>query len=210
MFACFVPAQANLITNGSFEAPLAPAGSSTSFASGSTGITGWIVVGPEASPVSHTFAAECCTFPAGEGNQWLDLTGDAVNAVEGVQQTVTTSPGTQYLLTFLVGNIFDPGGAFGTTSTVDVRLGGIAGTLLGAFTNSSTTAGTQVWQQFSTSFTATGSSATLDFINADPSTDNSNGLDNIILIASETSVPEAGTLSLVGFGIIGLGLVRRA
>jgi hypothetical protein len=49
-------------------------------------------------------------------------------------------------LSLWVGNVFDPTGIFGTTTTVAVRLGGLAGTLLGALTNSSTTTGTQVWQ----------------------------------------------------------------
>jgi hypothetical protein len=210
VLTCLVSAEAStLITNGSFESPVVPVGGFTNFASGSTGITGWTVVGPEASVVSGTFTSECCTFPAEDGNQWLDLTGDVSNTVEGVQQTVATTMGTQYTLSFWVGNIFDPGGIYGTTSTVDVRLGGLGGTLLGAFTNSSTTRGTQVWQQFATSFTATGSSTTLDFLNADPASDNSNGLDNVALTVGAAGIPEPGTLSLLGLGILGLGLVRR-
>jgi hypothetical protein len=207
--ACFVPAQANLITNGSFETPVVPAGSFTNFGSGSSLITGWTVVGPGASVIGGTFHQECCNFPAEDGVQWLDLTGDSLNAVEGVQQTVATTVGTEYNLSFWVGNIFDPNGIFGTTSTVNVRLGGLGGSLLGTFTNSSTTTGTQVWQQFTTSFTATGSSTTLDFLNADPGNDNSNGLDNIALTAVATGVPEPGTLSLIGFGILGFGFIRR-
>jgi Protein of unknown function (DUF642)/PEP-CTERM motif len=207
--ACFVPAQAALITNGSFETPVVPVGSFLNFASGSTLITGWTVVGPQASIVSGTFSQECCTFPAEDGSQWLDLTGFNANSTEGVEQTVATTPGTNYTLSFWIGNVFDPGGIFGTTSTVDVRLGGVGGTLLGAFTNHSTTTGTQVWQQFTTSFTAAGSSTTLAFLNADPGNDNANGLDNIVLTANETGIPEPGTLSLLGIAIIGLGLVRR-
>jgi hypothetical protein len=201
--------QANLITNSSFETPVVPVGVFTNFLSGSTGITGWTVVGPEASVVSTSFTSFGILFPAEDGSQWLDLTGDGSNAVEGVQQAVATSPGTRYTLSFWVGNVFNPGGIYGTTSTVNVRLGGISGTLLGAFTNSSTTTGTQTWQQFTTSFTATGSSTTLDFINGDPRTDNTNGLDNVVLLASGTSgVPEPATLSLLMVGIIGLGLRR--
>jgi hypothetical protein len=178
LLTCF-SAKANLITNGSFESPVAPAGSFDNFGSGSTGISGWTVVGPEVSVVSGTYFSECCSFPAESGSQWLDLTGDVSNTVEGVQQTVATTPGTEYDLTFWVGNIYDPDGVYGTTSTVDLRLGGIDGTLLGAFTNSSTTTGTQTWEEFTTSFTATSTSTTLDFLNGDPSNDNSNGLDNI-------------------------------
>ena len=212
MLTCFASAQAStLITNGSFESPVVPVGSFTNFLSGSTLIPGWTVVGAAGgvSIVSGSFSQECCTFPAEDGAQWLDLTGLDTNSVEGVEQTVATTPGTNYNLSFWVGNIFDPGGIFGTTSTVNVRLGGLGGTLLGAFTNSNTTRGTQIWQQFTTSFTATGSSTTLDFLNADPGNDNSNGLDNVVLTVGAAGIPEPGTLSLLGLGIIGLGLVRR-
>ena len=204
--------QANLITNGSFETPVVGAGSFANYVSGSTGITGWTVVGAAGgvSIVSGTYSQECCTFPAEDGVQWLDLTGDGTNSVEGVQQTVATTPGTQYTLSFWVGNIYDPNGIFGTTSTVNVLLGGISGTLLDTATNSSTITGTQTWEQFTTSFTATGTSTTLDFMNGDPPGDNSNGLDNVVLtVAGQAGVPEPGTLSLLGAGIIAVGLFGR-
>jgi len=205
-----LPLRANLINNGSFEAPLVPVGSFENFGSGSTGITGWTIVGPEASIVSGSFSQECCTFPAEDGVQWLDLTGDGTNSVEGVEQTIATNPGTTYDLSFWVGNTFDPFGIFGTTSTVKVRLGGISGSLIDTATNSSTTPGTLVWQQFTTSFTATGSSTTLDFLNGDPSTDNSNGLDNVVLTAAgATTVPEPATLPLVGASLAGLCVFLR-
>lgn len=200
--------QANLIINGSFETPVVPVGGFTNFFSGSTAITGWMVVGPEASIVSKTYIAGCCTFPAEDGNQWLDLTGDVSNAIEGVQQTVATSPGTKYTLTFWVGNVDDPTGIFGKTSTVNVLLGGTSGTLLATVTNSSTTT-TLTWQQFTETFTATGSTTTLDFMNGDPRSDNSNGLDNVVLNASGTTgVPEPATLPLFVAGLLGLGFFQ--
>jgi hypothetical protein len=207
----FVPAKAGLITNGSFESPVVPVGGFTNFASGSTLIPGWTVVGAAGgvSIVSGTFVQECCTFPAEDGAQWLDLTGDGTNSVEGVEQTIATTAGTNYTASFWIGNTYDPGGIFGTTSTVDVLTGGLDGSLLGAFTNSSTTTGTLVWEEFSTSFTASGSSTTLDFLNADPGNDSSNGLDNVSVVANAGGVPEPGTLSLLGIGILGLGLLLR-
>jgi hypothetical protein len=203
---------ANLIVNGSFESPVVPVGGFTNFVNGSTLINGWTVVGPQASIVSGTFSQECCTFPAEDGAQWLDLTGFNANSPEGVEQTIATTPNTQYTLSFFVGNIHDPGGVFGTTSSVSVFLGGPSGTLLDTVTNSSTTAGTLVWQEFFEHFTATSTSTTLAFINNDPRTDNSNGLDNVSLEAGGTVgtlVPEPASLTLIGSGLLALFLFQR-
>ena len=52
------PTRAGLIANGSFESPTVPAGGFSNFAGGSTGITGWTVVGDGVSIVSGTFCAE--------------------------------------------------------------------------------------------------------------------------------------------------------
>src|ERR1700681_291827 len=84
---------ANLISNGSFETPLVPVGGFTNFAGGSTGITGWTVVGPQASVVSTAFTQSGILFTAADANQFVDLTGFNANSVEGVEQTVTTTPG---------------------------------------------------------------------------------------------------------------------
>lgn len=181
-----VETRANLITNGSFEttSPSVPPGSFINFLTGSTGITGWTVVGAggtEVSVVSTTFSQGCCTFPAQDGSNWLDLTGDGTNNdTEGVEQTITTTVGHEYSLSFFVGNVFDPTGGFGTTSTANVSENGAS---LGAFENSCTSCTTQLtWEQFTTTFAATSTSTTLQFLNGDPSSDNSNGLDNVALV----------------------------
>lgn len=202
LFAAFMlvfaasAAHADIVTNGSFETPLVPSGFFTNFLTGSTGITGWTVVGPEASIVSTNYASLGFTFPAEDGKQWLDLTGDGTNAVEGVQQTLATTPGATYNLSYFVGNQVNPGGPWGTTSTVDVL---VNGALIQVATNSMGAGGTtQVWEQFTTSFLATSSSTTLEFLNADPPNDNSNGLDNVVVTPSSVvSTPEPSTLLLL-------------
>src|SRR5271166_6714845 len=107
-------AEANLLTNGSFESPTVPAGLFQQYNAGSTAIPGWTVVGPSGKGValaSGTFTVSGAKFPSQDGAQWINLAGDASNDTEGVSQTVATTPGATYTLTFWVGNI----SSFGTT-----------------------------------------------------------------------------------------------
>lgn len=205
-----LPARANLITNGSFETPTVPVGGFTNFISGSTGITGWTVTGPEVSVVSGSYTSFGLSFPAEDGTQWLDLTGDNANAVEGVEQTIATTSGVTYDLSYFVGNQVDPGGPYGTTSTVDVL---VNGSVIEKSTNSMGAGGTtQVWQQFMTSFVATSSSTTVEFLNGDPANDNTNGLDNVVVVPglTLTATPEPSTFTLFAIALCGfLGLRKR-
>ena len=196
-FCLTLPAQADLLTNGSFETPTVAPGTFSNFPTGSTAITGWTVFGPPVSVVSGTFDAPF--FPAQDGTQWLDLTGPTSGG-GGVQQTVATTPGQTYNLSFFVGT------GFGTTSTVGVL---INGSLLTTRTNS--TPGAVInWEQFTVPFTATSASTLIGFENLDPIGDDSNGLDNVSLnAASPVAVPEPGMLVLVGTALVGLGLLRR-
>ncbi|MCW3477125.1 DUF642 domain-containing protein [Limobrevibacterium gyesilva] len=204
-------AQANLLSNGSFETPLVPIGNFTTFPSGSAGITGWTVVGPigtNVAIVSGTFSQNGVLFPAQDGIQWLDLTGLNSNTTEGVAQAVTTNPGDLYQLSYFIGNTTG-GGIFGTTSTVNVSLNGVP-----AFgdTNSNASPTTLNWQQFTHNFVASAGATTLTFINGDPANDNSNGLDNVVLLdlgPASQPIPEPASLALFGAGLACLGLIRR-
>jgi hypothetical protein len=210
---CSLPLRADSIVNGSFEAPIVSAGGFTNFSNGSTGINGWTVIGAPGgvSIVSGTFTQNGISFPAEDGNQWLDLTGDGTNSNEGVQQSFATTVGAQYTLSFWVGNVDNPGGIFGTSSTVEVLLGDSI--LLTATNGNTTVTGTQTWNQFVTTFTATGSTTSLAIVNGDPASDNSNGLDNVSVNlsgAQPPTVPEPSTLMLLGSGSLGLlGWARK-
>ena len=173
---------ANLIQNGSFERPLVPAGGFTDFVTGSTALTGWQVVGVagDVSVISTTHVEDGFTWPAAVGQQWLDLTGDGSNSATGVQQTVATTIGTAYTLTFYVGNAY--GGGFLTTSTVNVFING-AQTF--DITNLAGEGLTYiVWQKYTTTIVATSAQTTIAFMNGDGPDDNVNGLDGITLVAN--------------------------
>lgn len=58
-----------------------------------------------------------------------------------------------------------------------------------------------IWQQFSMTFNATGNSTSIEFDNLDPSTDSSNGLDNVVLQQVGTpSISAGGVVSAGAFG----------
>jgi hypothetical protein len=201
-------ASANLITNGSFETPVVPAGSMQLFTTGSS-FDSWTVVGAPGhiALVSGSFAQLGFNFPAQEGAQWVDLTGLSSNTVTGVQQAVATNLGAVYDLSFWVGNTVNPGGLFGTSSAIEVLVGDLS---QGIFTNTGGVGtSTQNWQEFTLSFTASSTSTLIQFINRDGPNDNENGLDNVVLLSQATTIPEPGSLSLLGMGLFALLVAKR-
>jgi hypothetical protein len=171
---------ANLIRNGGFEMPVVPDGGFVLFSTGQK-FPHWTVVGASGNvaPISGTFTQGGFNFVAKKGKQFIDLTGTS-NTATGVRQKVVTSPGQGYSLTFYVGNVVNPSGIFGTSSTVNVL---VDGTQIFSATNSKGTGSTtQVWQKFTVTFTATKSKTAIALINGDPASDTANGLDAVSLV----------------------------
>ena len=167
---------ANLIENGSFEKPVVTPGTYLRVFSGSTAIPHWRAMGSgDVAVVSGQFAQGCCTFPARKGHQFLDLTGGGSNAAAGVQQTVPTTPGGRYTLTFGLGNVVDPSGVFGTKSTVKVLLNG------SPLSTDTATGGATVlfWTTFTIHLTAPTASTTIAFVNGDGPADNVDAIDTV-------------------------------
>lgn len=107
-----VDARANLIVNGSFETPAVPVGGSASYGYGSTSITGWTTTTAyQNSVVSGSFSQNGISYPAEDGSQWLDLDND-------LEQTVATTIGDVYTLSFWLGNVDDPGPYSGQSTQV--------------------------------------------------------------------------------------------
>jgi hypothetical protein len=187
------PAKAQIIVNGSFETPPVPSGSFTDYSGGSTGITGWTVVGIDVAVISGTFAQNGITFEAQNGNQWVDLTGNNSNSpTNGVTQTVATTNGLSYLLSFYVGSATD--NTFYFASTVGLSING--GTVV-SYTNPTAPTNMLNWEQFTAGFTATGSTTNITFFNRVAGNNNCS-LDSVSL----SPVPEPSTL-LLGCGAAG-------
>jgi len=171
-------ATASLIGNGSFEKPVVAVGGFTEFAAGQA-FAGWRVVGARGSVavVSGKYHGGGITFNAKAGAQWMDLTGDESNTATGVAQSFASTPGKEYHLTFWVGNVYDPGGIFGVSSTMEVYVNGVR--KLTARNSLHPASHKQAWEKFTLTIRATTGRTTISFINGDPRTDNSNGLDAV-------------------------------
>ncbi len=191
-----VPLQANQLTNGSFETP--DTGVSGGFGVGSTALTGWTVINNALWRIhSGDFG-----IIAPDGSYSLDLTGNNEDAAArpplwgGVEQTIATIPGAIYTVQFDVGS--QPG-----TSSVQVS----AGSLL-ALASSTSSSGFK-WTTYNSTFTALGSSTTIDLIGYVSSGDTL-GLDNVdVEFQSSGEAPEPASWSLLGMGIAGLLWRRR-
>jgi hypothetical protein len=171
----------SLLSDCSFETPALAAGGTQLFSNGQS-IGAWTVVGAtgNVNTIDTTFMQDGFTFEAEDGQQSLDLTGTS-NSATGVAQTVTTTIGTEYQLAFWVGNVVDPDGIFGVTSTVEVQIDG--SDAYSAVNANGTGTMTLDWEEFSFTFVATSASTTVGFINEDPSNDTSNFIDNVTLVA---------------------------
>jgi hypothetical protein len=199
LLACFIPAQAGLITNGSFElGTFIDDGNGTdSFSAGPTTITGWAAVGRQ---VSWIRSPNPWRLSAQDGSHFLDLTGYQTGApFGGVTQSIATTVGQQYDLSFYLGSYTQVWGG------PPVSILAAAGSTDHVFTVS-TTSTASTWAPFSMLFTASSPNTTITLTGS--AGVEYIGLDNVS-VDPAGAVPEPATLSLLGLGILGLGLVRR-
>ncbi|MGO9107622.1 MAG: PEP-CTERM sorting domain-containing protein [Thermoguttaceae bacterium] len=202
--------QAGLISDGGFEDPVLSPGAVSQFTPGQSIGGAWTVLGNQGTNVNlvQTTYSEplnnVTAFNAEEGLNSVDLTGTTNQGPSvGIEQSVATTAGQQYALSFFVGRVTPtsgPGGPYSLPATVDLSING--GTSI-SFTNSNITDGMVNWMQLSDTFVATGSSTTIAFLNGEPAGDNFAGLDNVVLTPS----PEPTTLALLGSALLGLAVV---
>jgi hypothetical protein len=150
-------AQAAVVFSNGFESPTVPVGGFFIYAPGAT-FGPWTAVGIAASSViSGSFTQSGITFLAQEGNQWADLAGSNSNSTEGFGTSISTVVGQFYDVSFWVGNVINPGGFFGISTTVNAFVNGLP-----AFTavNTSGNGTTQTWQHYNFQTLATSATTT--------------------------------------------------
>ena len=105
VFICCVPAEANLIDNGGFELGAFTGGTSAeNVSNGSTVIAGWTVVASAGINVGWLANGNIFDISTPFGNMFVDLTGSSDTApYGGVSQSVATTAGTSYTLTYDLG-----------------------------------------------------------------------------------------------------------
>ena len=189
-------AHANLLTNGSFEdgtfSP--PSNDTVSLSAGSTTMTGWTVV---VDSLSWIGPANPFRLVAQDGVKFLDLTDyrDSL-PYSGVTQTVGTTPGATYALSFYLGGSDEYGRPVAITAS--------AGSTTQLFTG--TVTGVSTWQPFTLSFVATGATTAITL--AGTVGQQNIGLDNVDLIQT-AAVPEPQSVLLMFAGLTTVGAVAR-
>jgi len=181
------PASAqNLIVNGGFERPHLQAENPLRIEYVGETFHGWTVTGSPGLGVSlinenytENFNGNILHFSPAQGAQSLDLSGPSNEGPVGVQQTVATTAGDAYVLSFSLANQDDSYALYSRPSAVEVYVDGVS---QGIFKNDRNTANDLTWRKFRVSFTAASSATTIQFVNRTRSDDNECGLDSVSVV----------------------------
>jgi len=198
-------ARADLV-DGGFESPPVSSGTYMDFTGGQTIGSAWTVQGNDVLLINTNYTEPGVSFNAHGGLNALDLTGlGNTGTTDGVSQSLTTTVGTVYNVTFWIGRADDSGssglGKYTGPASVGLSIGGGGFT---EYTNSSVTANQVNWMQFTASFTATTTMTSFTFLNDVPPSANTNyvGLDDVSVTPASTAAPEPSTLVLGGIGVL--------
>ena len=169
-----------------------------------SGYAAVMVTGPNYRETNNYTGAQL-NFTPENGDQALDLTGEGNQGTwNGVKQTVATTPGQQYALTFYLGHQWGYAPGYETYPAALTLY--INGDVAGLFTNGDNTNVSDItWLFESYTFTADSAWTTIAFQNATDSHNQYAGLDNVSLAA----VAEPASLLLLGCGIGFVGVMKR-
>jgi len=178
MTAASPASAAVLIVNGGFEDATGFVGDGVGgmgLGVGATTLTGWTVI---TDAITWFGANPYGLTGSGGSTRFLDLSGYTEGApFGGVTQTVATSIGAEYRLTFDLGSHF----MYGIPAKIRATVGGVAQTF-----TSSVIAG-NAWETQTFDFTATSTSTVIDFLAVGGL--NYIGLDNVALVRTSPEPP---------------------
>lgn len=191
-------AQANLLTNGSFEnGSFVPNGDNTmSLTNGATAMTGWTVIGDSLAWIGDP---NPFSLTASDGIKFLDLTDYPVNApFGGVSQDIATVEGAFYRLSFSLGS----SNLYGRPAALTASAGDTTQLFTSALTGTNND-----WAAQSMTFMATGSTTTVSLLGTIGFA--YIGLDDVSVELISTPVPEPSSVVLILAGLGVLGFVAR-
>jgi choice-of-anchor C domain-containing protein len=184
-------AQADLITNGSFEIGTPP-GVFTNLGAGDTSITGWTITDGNIDYIG-TF------WSASDGSRSVDMNGLMAGTIS---QSFATAIGTTYAVLFdMAGNPALP-----IIKTLRVSAAGDTEDFtFNIFNSPGINTSNMAWETKAWSFTAIAAATTLQFASLTEGCCWGPALDNVRVEAlTPTPTPEPSTMLLLGTGLIGL------
>lgn len=205
-------ANANLLTNGSFESGIIPSpreiDGGANLPTGSTDISGWVVTSNAVdwlqSGTATNNSITAWALSAQDGVRFLDLAGFSENTHARIEQTFATTVGVAYDVSFYLGSTSGNAPSGPQLSVPGAITALISSANTGpttSITAQTTNTAVNAWELRTFQFVATSASTTLAFEGTQGL--NYIGLDNVTV----TAVPEPGALALMLAGLAAVGSV---